>query len=160
MQEAVRRLKEREGASLPVGTEDRRRLISGLPPGLMSGLVCAGANLPMEDGRDNGLLTAAEISCLNLSGCELVMLSACRTALGNAHGGEGMLSVQRAFHVAGAKTVIATLWNVDDEATSQLVARFYTNLWRDDIAASRRIFIAAPGHLLLCSFLLYLCTLY
>jgi CHAT domain-containing protein len=101
----------------------------GLPPGLLSGLVCAGANASQAEGRDNGLLTAAEIALLDLSECELAFLSACETALGTRRGGEGMLSVQRAFHAAGARTVIASLWSVGDAATAELVGLYYANLW-------------------------------
>ena len=127
-----------EAACELVGTEDERlRLdgpeqahpLPGLPPGLLSGLVCAGANLPPEEGRDTGLLTAAEIAFLDLSACDLAFLSACDTALGTQRGGEGMLSVQRAFHAAGARTVISSLWRVGDASTAELVKRFYVNLW-------------------------------
>src|SRR5262245_42090026 len=70
-----------------------------------------------------------EIASLDLRRVELAVLSACETGLGEAAGGEGMLGLQRAFQVAGAKTVMATLWKVDDEATQQFMRRFYQNLW-------------------------------
>ena len=89
--------------------------LAGYHPGLLSGLALAGANQPTEE--DDGILTAEEISFVNLSGCELVVLSACETGLGKAAGGEGLLGVQRAFQAAGARTVIASLWKVDDVAT-------------------------------------------
>ena len=75
------------------------------------------------------VLTAEEVGGLDLSGCELAVLSACETSLGREAGGEGVLGLQRAFHTAGARTVVASLWKVDDAATSVLMERFYTNLW-------------------------------
>jgi len=106
-----------------------RERITGLMPGLLTGLVCAGANRPVESGRENGLLTAEEITWLDLSACDLVVLSACETGLGKDRGGEGMFSLRASFELAGAKTVIATLWNVNDKATSELMADFYRRLW-------------------------------
>lgn len=105
---------------------------SGLHPGLLSGLVLAGANQPPEDG-DDGVLTALEVAELDLSHLELAVLSACETGLGEVAGGEGVLGLQRGFQVAGARTVIASLWKVDDEQTRQLMERFYENYWRKEL---------------------------
>jgi CHAT domain-containing protein/Tfp pilus assembly protein PilF len=98
-------------------------------PGLLSGLVFAGANSPPEAGKDDGILTAIEVSALDLSKVDTVVLSACETGLGEVAGGEGLLGLQRSFQVAGAKTVVASLWKVPDAATSELMQRFYENLW-------------------------------
>jgi CHAT domain-containing protein len=104
-------------------------------PGVLSALVWAGVNAPdftyLGEYLDWGgnLLTAEEVGGLNLSSCELAVLSACETSLGREAGGEGVLGLQRAFHAAGARTVIASLWKVDDAATSVLMEQFYTNLW-------------------------------
>ena len=107
----------------------------GLHPGLLSGLVLAGANraaklqgLEALDA-DDGIATAEEIGTLNLEGVELVMLSACETGLGQTAGGEGLLGLQRAFQTASARTVVASLWEVDDNATRTLMIEFYKNLW-------------------------------
>ena len=105
------------------------RGVVGFHPGLLSGLALAGANRPPEPGQDDGILTALEVAELDLSGVELAVLSACETGLGEVAGGEGLLGLQRAFQVAGARGVVASLWKVDDEPTRALMARFYENLW-------------------------------
>ncbi|MCC7334774.1 MAG: CHAT domain-containing protein [Pirellulaceae bacterium] len=103
-------------------------------PGLLSGLAFAGANLPATPERDDGILTAEEISSLSLEGVDLVVLSACETGLGKDAGGEGLLGVQRAFQVAGAKATVASLWNVSDSATRRLMEQFYRNYWQRDMS--------------------------
>jgi CHAT domain-containing protein/Tfp pilus assembly protein PilF len=100
-------------------------------PLVLSGLVCAGANVPVKDPEkdDGGILTAEAIAGLDLDGLELAVLSACDTGLGESGGGEGVFGLQRAFHLAGARSVIASLWKIDDDATQALMAEFYRNLW-------------------------------
>ncbi len=105
------------------------RALVGQLPGLLCGLVCAGANTPAPAGRDDGLLTAEEVLWLDLSKVELVVLSACETALGERRSGEGMIGLRRAFGLAGAKTVVSSLWSVKDRSTSELMQSFYSNLW-------------------------------
>jgi CHAT domain-containing protein/tetratricopeptide (TPR) repeat protein len=107
-----------------------RHGISGFHPGLLSGVVLAGANRPVQADEDDGILTALEVSELDLAGVELAVLSACETGLGQVAGGEGLLGLQRAFQEAGARSVLASLWQVDDESTRQLMERFYENLWQ------------------------------
>ena len=80
-----------------------------------------------------GLMTAEEVSGLDLKGCELAVLSACETGLGRAAGGEGVLGLQRSFHRAGCRTVVASLWRVDDGATLELMRHFYADLWTDKL---------------------------
>jgi CHAT domain-containing protein/tetratricopeptide (TPR) repeat protein len=102
---------------------------------LLSGLAMAGANRPPSAEGDDGILTAEEIACLPLGGARLVTLSACETGLGEAAGGEGLLGLQRAFQVSGARTTIASYWKVDDQATAALMALFYENLWKKEQSA-------------------------
>jgi CHAT domain-containing protein len=98
------------------------------PPGLLSGLVLAGANRPPQAGRDDGVLTAQAVGELNLQRTRLAVLSACETGLGKEVSGEGVLGLQRAFQLAGARSVIASLWQVPDDPTQMLMERFYRNL--------------------------------
>src|SRR5206468_3489393 len=99
---------------------------------ILSGVVLAGANRGHDPlaGGDDGVMTAEEVAELDLGATELVVLSACETGLGEVAGGEGVLGLQRAFHVAGARSVVASLWKVDEESTRMLMGRFYENLWR------------------------------
>jgi WD40 repeat protein/CHAT domain-containing protein/tetratricopeptide (TPR) repeat protein len=115
------------GASMPAWMEDA----SQEHPGLLSGLVLAGANRPSESGLDNGILTALEVAGLDLRGVNLAVLSACETGLGKEAGGEGVLGLQRSFAVAGARSVVASLWQVPDEPTRVLMAHMYANLWQN-----------------------------
>ena len=119
-----------QGDRSAAGDVSSRQDVSGFHPGLLSGLVLAGANRPIEENNEDGILTALEVAEMDLGGVELATLSACETGLGATGGGEGLLGLQRAFQAAGAKTVIAGLWKVPDEATQVLMSRFYDNLWQ------------------------------
>ncbi len=83
----------------------------------------------LDDGLENERLFTKEIYHLKLS-AELVTLSACQAGIGTLQKGEGMISLARGFSYAGAKTVLATLWNVNDEKTRQVMSLFYQNLKR------------------------------
>jgi CHAT domain-containing protein len=89
-------------------------------PLLLSGLALAGANVrgKAPSGDNDGILTAEEIASLDLSGVEWAVLSACQTGLGEVRAGEGVFGLRRAFEVAGARTMIMTLWSVDDRASA------------------------------------------
>jgi CHAT domain-containing protein len=110
-----------------------RQDVAGFHPGLLSGLVLAGANQPVQLARDDGILTALEVAALDLAGVELATLSACQTGLGESAGGEGLLGLQRAFQTAGTRSVVASLWKVPDQATQVLMNRFYDNCWRREL---------------------------
>ena len=101
----------------------------GEDPLLRSGLVFAGANHPVDNPEDDdGYLTAQEAVQLDLQGTELVTLSACNTGRGDVHTGEGVYGLQRALIVAGARSLLLSLWQVPDEATCEFMVRFYTLL--------------------------------
>jgi CHAT domain-containing protein len=100
-------------------------------PLLRSGLALAGAN---SNGgpADAGILTALEASRLNLWGTKLVTLSACDTGVGDIHNGEGVYGLRRAFVLAGAETVVMTLWPVSDAIAREPMAAFYASLRAGD----------------------------
>jgi CHAT domain-containing protein len=115
------------GAGALSGLAGEEPVSLNLDPMLGCGLVLSGANQDSE----RGTLTALEVANLDLRGCEVLVLSACETGLGKLEAGEGVLGLQSAFHLAGARTVVASLWSVSDPATSVLMERFYKNLWAD-----------------------------
>ncbi len=94
----------------------------------LSGLVLSQTS--GEDGTGDGFLSLRDIYGLRLA-AELVVLSGCRTALGKAVRGEGLVGLTRGFMHAGAPRVIASLWRVEDRATAELMSRFYRALWEE-----------------------------
>lgn len=125
------------GFFLPELTEEKKEMSANKTysladdPLLRSGLILAGGNYAWSgkkpiDGIEDGIVTAYEISQLNLSNTELVVLSACETALGDIKGSEGVFGLQRAFKMAGVKKMIVSLWQVPDKETAELMIAFYT----------------------------------
>ena len=99
---------------------------------IRSGLLLAGANrtwpgIHVIPNIEDGILTAEEISNVNLFGTKLVVLSACETGLGEIKSSEGVFGLQRAFKLAGVQSLIMSLWKVDDNATMELMNTFYSN---------------------------------
>ncbi len=93
---------------------------------LRSGLALTGANQAGKaSSAIDGLLTAYEVSGMDLHGTELVVLSACQTGVGEVRNGEGVFGLRRAFALAGAKNLVMSLWNVDDELTVKQMEGFY-----------------------------------
>lgn len=97
-----------------------------------SGLLFAGANNALTGKKipqnvEDGILTAKEISQLDLRGLDLVVLSACQTGLGEITS-DGVFGLQRGFKKAGAESLIMSLWKVDDDATQMLMTQFYKNI--------------------------------
>ena len=99
----------------------------------LSGLLLSMVN---EHGRQqDGFLGLNSIYNLKLS-AELVVLSACQTGLGKEVKGEGLIGLTRGFMYAGAARVVASLWKVDDEATAELMKRFYRRMLQDNMPAA------------------------
>lgn len=112
-----------------INDNEERKYISPLK---RSGLVLAGGNHAwlgedIPEGVEDGIVSAHEIANMNLSDTELVVLSACQTGLGEISN-EGVSGIQRAFKLAGVKTLVMSLWEVSDEATSIMMKSFYKNL--------------------------------
>ena len=127
--EPTRELFEGE-EGFPSGNEQNLYRLAANPL-MRSGLAFAGANYVWkgndpEYGKDDGILTAYEISGMNLFDTELVVLSACNTGLGDINYNEGVYGLQRAFRLAGVQTMIVSLWEVPDKETVELMTAFYS----------------------------------
>jgi CHAT domain-containing protein len=116
----------RSGGAAPEGTAPATP--SREDPLQRSGLVFAGANRPDANPSDDGYLTAAEATAMDLEGTELVTLSACETGLGGVRSGEGVYGLQRSLAVAGARSTLLSLWKVDDYLTVAFMQRYYNRL--------------------------------
>ena len=105
-------------------------------PMVRSGLILAGGNwawtgsdtLSKLGAEQNGILTALEVSQLNLKKTKLVVLSACETGLGKIEGSEGTFGLKRGFKLAGVEQIIVSLWSVPDKETMELMTLFYSDL--------------------------------
>ncbi|MCX6328985.1 MAG: CHAT domain-containing protein [Bacteroidia bacterium] len=110
--------------------------VNNLNPLMRSGLVFAGANSvwnksDMDEG-DDGVLTAQEVTQVDLRKVGLVVLSACETGLGDIRGSEGVYGLERAFKMSGAKYIIMSLWQVPDVETEEFMVTFYSKLMKSN----------------------------
>lgn len=125
-------------------------------PLLRSGLALAGANSwlkgkTLRPEAEDGLLTAEDVTGLDLLDTELVVLSACDTGRGEVHVGEGVFGLRRAFVLAGAKTLVTSLWKVPDQATRELMVDFYQRILAgtpraEALRAAQRTLKARPAY--------------
>lgn len=128
-----RRRLGRGGRSVAVGVLPTEAVVRPRPidnPLSRAALLLAGAAQAAlsPDSTQDGLITAREVSSMNLGGTQLVVLSACETGSGSVETGQGVYGMRRAFLIAGAETLVTSLWRVADQETSQLMERYYQNL--------------------------------
>ena len=118
----------------------RQRILPDNPL-LLSGLALAGANQrrPTRANPEDGILTAEEVAGLDLDGVEWAVLSACDTGVGEIEAGEGVFGLRRAFRVAGARTIIMSLWAVEDRAARAWMRPLYEGRLRDRLSTAAAV---------------------
>jgi CHAT domain-containing protein len=133
-------------AAGPEGTRGigrRRAAPRPLPdnPLLWSGLALAGANqrFSAQPSQEDGILTAEEVAAMDLDGVEWAVLSACDTGVGAIRPGEGVFGLRRAFRIAGARTIVMSLWAVEDRAARAWMRPLYEGRLRDHLSTAEAV---------------------
>jgi CHAT domain-containing protein len=109
-------------------------------PLVRSGIALAGANHRTRQSKsEDGLLTAEEAASLDLDGTRLVVLSGCDTGRGQIENGEGVLGLRRAFRIAGAATLVTSLWPAADDDTRRWMSVFYVNYLTRKLSAAEAV---------------------
>jgi len=112
------------------------QFVKNTNPLMRSGLVLAGANnvwqKQYKNDKEDGVLTALEVTSIDLRKTQIVVLSACETGLGDIKGSEGVYGLQRAFKMAGVKFIIMSLWQIPDKETVEFMKIFYTKLLKNN----------------------------
>jgi CHAT domain-containing protein/tetratricopeptide (TPR) repeat protein len=142
-----------DGSCLPESAGANTRGVGGLStktvenPLRLSGLALAGANRRQlaQPDEDDGILTAEEVASLDLQGVEWAVLSACDTGVGEIKAGEGVFGLRRAFQVAGARTVVMSLWSVDDQATRAWMRALYEGRFQKRLSTADAVHQASLG---------------
>jgi CHAT domain-containing protein len=117
--------------AIDISTKGQNKRVRINSPLLRSGIILAGANKTIKTGygrSSEGILTAEKILSLDLTGTEMVVLSACETGIGESRKGEGVFGLRRAFTQAGAKSLVMSMWPVPDIETQELMVEFYKNI--------------------------------
>jgi len=134
-----------------VAASQRResRRITTDNPLLLSGLALADANLrnAARPNEEDGVVTAEEIAALNFSGVQWVVLSGCDTGVGQIRSSEGVFGLTRAFRIAGAATIIMSLWPVEDGATEQWMGILYDQRLQKGVGTAEAVHAASLGML-------------
>ena len=123
----------------PQRTIGENPIVLGYNPLLLAGIALVGAN---EREKTDGILTALEITALDLRRTALVVLSACDTGLGTLAHGQELLGLRWAFAYAGVRNLVTSLWSIPDAETATLMTHFYTGLWLKGLSVAEALRVA------------------
>jgi tetratricopeptide (TPR) repeat protein len=128
-------------SEMPEAADTAKRGTQLVNPMVRSGLILAGVKQGLSGTGEDGVVTAQEVSGLNLLGTKLVVLSACETGIGDVQNGQGVYGLRRALVLAGSETQVMSLWKVSDDATRALMVSYYKRLQAGEgrVAAMRAV---------------------